>query len=318
MSQEQGGNSPSAQSLSPQPSALEVGSEQLESQEVESQVEGEGSEEQSEPEQPSKQEAKKLKKLKLKVYGDEVEEELPFEIDENPEAVEYLTKQLQLSKAAQRAMQEKSSFEQQVKEFFKGFKSNTKSALEQMGIDPKEFAAAVIEEEIKKSQMTPEQLELEQLRQEKQRLEEEREKSKKEFEEKEMERLQQIERERLDNQITDALDKSDLPKTPYTVRKIAEYMYIGATKGVELSAQDVMPLVREELLSDLRTIIDSMGEDAAEEFIGKEVINRFRKKNLAKAKQTPATAKSAIKEVAKPQPKSEPEQKLNYKDFFKI
>jgi hypothetical protein len=69
-----------------------------------------------------KQEARKIKALKLKVYGQEIDEELPFEIDDNPEVVEYLTKQLQMSKAAQRAMQEKGSFEKQVQAFFENLK----------------------------------------------------------------------------------------------------------------------------------------------------------------------------------------------------
>lgn len=312
MSEAQGG-APSAPQAAP--SALDVGSQPVESQEMESQVEG--SEESSEQEEvpPS---PKKIKQLKLKVHGEELSEELPFEIEENPEAIEYLTKQLQLSKAAQRAMQEKSSFEQQVKQFFQGFKSDTKSALKQMGIDPKEFAAAVIEEEIKNSQLTPEQRELEELKAEKRRLEEERKKEREEFEQKELERLRQVEYERIDNQITEALDSSDLPKTPYTVRKLAEYMLYGSQNGIELSAKDVLPIVREELLGDLKTIIESLGDDAAEEFIGKEVLNRFRKKNLAKAKQTPATVKAAIKDVgnSSKQKESEPVQKKSFKDFF--
>ena len=216
-------------------------------------------------------------------------------------------------------MQEKSSFEQQVKQFFQGFKSDTKSALKQMGIDPKEFAAAVIEEEIKNSQLTPEQRELEELKAEKRRLKEERKKEREEFEQKELERLRQVEYERIDNQITEALDSSDLPKTPYTVRKLAEYMLYGSQHGIELSAKDVLPIVREELLGDLKTIIESLGDDAAEEFIGKEVLTRFRKKNIAKAKaSTPATVKAGIKDVgaSSKQKESEPVQKKSFKDFF--
>jgi len=264
-----------------------------------------------------KAEARRIRELKLKVHGEEITEELPFEIEENPEAVEYLTKQLQLSKAAQRAMQENSTFQKQVSEFFKDLKSNTKAKLIELGIDPKEFAAQVIEEEIKKSQMTPEQIRQQELEEELNKLKEEAKRKEEEFNQKELERLREIEFEKIDTQMSIALDKSDLPKKPYVVRKMAEYMLIGANNGINLTAEDVLPLVREELLGDLQEIINSLPEDKAEEFIGKEVLTRFRKKNLAKAKQTPASVKSAIKDVGtKKAEDKKQEVPVNYKQFF--
>jgi hypothetical protein len=143
-------------------------------------------------------------------------------------------------------------------------------------------------------------------------------KEREEFEQRELSRLQQVEYERIDTQMTDALESSDLPKTPYVVRKMAEYMLIGSRNGIDLSAKDVLPLVREELMGDLRSIIESLGEDAAEDFIGKEVMTRMRKRNVAKAKtMTPATAKAAIKDIASSaKPKVEPKSKVDYKKFF--
>ena len=95
-------------------------------------------------------------------------------------------------------------------------------------------------------------------------------------------------------------------------------MLIGSRNGIDLSAKDVLPLVRDELMSDLKSIINSLGEDAAEDFIGKEVMTRMRKKNVAKAKtMTPATAKAAIKEGASSaKPKADPKDKVDYKKFF--
>ena len=299
------------------PNALNVGGEAPAMDA--SQVQGQEAEGSAEGQTPSeKAEIKRLNKLKLKVHGEEFEEELPFEIEEDPEVVEYLTKNLQLGKAAQRAMQEKATYEQQVKQFFQGMKSNTREYLMQMGIDPKEFAAAVIEEEIKKAQLTPEQLKEMELQEELKREREARQKEREEYEQRELSRLQQVEYERIDNQMTEALETSDLPKTPYVVRKMAEYMLIGSRNGIDLSAKDVLPLVRDELMTDLKSIINSLGEDAAEDFIGKEVMTRMRKKNVAKAKtMTPATAKAAIKEVASSaKPKADPKDKVDYKKFF--
>lgn len=292
---------------------------------VGSQVESAPSQEGVTPEQAEanhaavKSEAKRIRELKLKVHGQEFTEELPFEIEEDPEVVEYLTKQLQLSKAAQRAMQEKSTFEKQVGQFFQDMKSNTKAKLLELGIDPREFAAQVIEEEIKKAQMSPEQLRQMEMEHELNRLREESRLKEEQFNQRELERVRAVEFEKIDTQMTQALDRSDLPRKPYVVRKMAEYMLIGANNGIELTPDDVLPIVRQELLSDLQEIINTLPEDKAEEFIGKEVLNRFRKKNLAKAKQptTPASVKSGIKDVggnAKSAPKSG--DKVDYRKFF--
>lgn len=265
----------------------------------------------------AKAEAKRIRELKLKVHGEEITEELPFEFEENPEAVEYLTKQLQLSKAAQRAMQENSSYQKQVQQFFSELKTNTKAKLVELGIDPKEFAAQVIEEEIKRAEMSPEQIRQQELEEELNQLKAESKKKEEEFNQRELERLREIEFEKIDTQMTSAIDKSDLPKKPYVVRKMAEYMLIGARNGINLSADEVLPLVREELLGDLQEIINSLPEDKAEEFIGKEVLTRFRKKNLAKAKQTPASVKSGIKDVGTTKKTEEkPAPSINYKNFF--
>jgi hypothetical protein len=272
----------------------------------------------AQPETEAKAEAKRIRELKLKVHGQEFTEELPFEIEEDPEVVEYLTKQLQLSKAAQRAMQEKSTFEKQVGQFFQDMKSNTKAKLIELGIDPKEFAAQVIEEEIKKAQMSPEQLKQMEMEQELNRLREEARVKEEQFNQRELERVRAIEFEKIDTQMTQALDRSDLPKKPYVVRKIAEYMLIGANNGIDLTPEDVLPLVRQDLLGDLQEVLGSLPEDKAEEFIGKEVLTRFRKKNLAKVKQTPASVKSGIKDVGNSKSGSSDKsaEKVDYRKFF--
>jgi len=265
---------------------------------------------------------KRLNSLKLKIHGEEVEEELPFDFDDNPEAVEYLTKQLQLSKAASRAMQENTTYKTQVNQFFQSLKSNTKDVLAQMGIDPKEFAASVIEEEIKRAQLSPEELERQELQEKLQNMEAENKRKEEEYNQKELSRLKQMEFERIDNQITSALDSSTVPKTSYTVRKIAEYMLAGAKKGYDLSPADVIPIVEDDIKKDLQEIINALGDDGAEEFIGKEVFERFRKKKLAKAKSTPsqvtgASVKSQIKDIGVTKsPSSGAQEKVDYKKFF--
>lgn len=318
MSQHNGSAVPNAVSTPSNnaPNALEVSSNEQAPEAIESNQEQEGGEEAA----PAKEVAKRLKSLKLKVYGEEVNEDLPFEIDENPEAVEYLTKQLQLAKAAQRAMQENTTFQKQVQDFFKNLKGNTKQALTDMGIDPKEFAAMVIEEEIKKAEMSPAEREKQELQEKIRKMEEERKSEKEELTKKELEQLQQQEYERIDMQMSQALNGSDLPKSPYVIKKMAELMLQGNRLGYDVSPMDVLPLVREEIAEDLKQMFAAMPEDAVEAMIGKDVFNRVRKKNLAKAKgpTTPATEKSKVKDVGSQKSDKPSEKKMGYKDFFGI
>jgi hypothetical protein len=298
------------------PAALDVGSQVVDNSQVDSGgVEGVEAP-QAQAAKAQAEQKKYLNSLKLKVNGQEYDEELPFQIEENPEAVEYLTKQLQLSKAAQAAMQENSSYKKQVNAFLGQLKGNTRQALIDMGIDPKEFAASVIEDEIKKAQMSPEQRRQQELETELNTLKEEAKRKDDEFKSKEMERLQQMEFNKIESQMMNAIEKTDLPKEPYIIRRVAEYMYTAAKHGVEITPDEAMPLVRNELLADLQRIIKVLPDDKAEEFIGKEVLDRFRKKNLAKAKQTPGSVKSSIKDVAKTAKPEAPVQKQLAKDFF--
>lgn len=269
----------------------------------------------------AKAEAKRINKLRLKVDGRELEEELPFEFDENPEAVEYLTKQLQMSKVAQKRMAEHAQFQKEVNGLVDKLRKNPRAVLSDpsIGIDLKQLAAEIIEEEIANSQKSPDQLQREKLERELTSLKEEREREKQDFQRKEFERLQEVEFERYDSLMTKALETSDLPKSPYVVKKMAEYMLLGLNEGIELTPDDVIPLVRDEIQGDIKDMFAAMPEDVVEKLIGKETLGRIRKKNLSKAKSSPPVpVKSAVKDSGSKaaKPTDSAASKKNFKDFF--
>lgn len=268
----------------------------------------------------AKKEAARIKKLKLKVDGHELEEELPFEIDDNPEAIEYMTRQLQMSKAAQKRMGEHAQLQKEVKYFLEELRKNPKKILADpsIGIDVKQLAAQIIEEEIANSQKSPEQLEKERLEAELRSLQEEREHEREELRQKEFARLQEIEYERYDTLMSKALETSDLPKSPYVVKKMADYMLLGLNEGIDVSPEDVLPLVREEIQNDLREMFAVMPDEVIEKIVGKEVFNRVRKKNVAKAKTAPAPVKSSIKDTGAAKTNAVSSEKKSFRDFFGV
>jgi hypothetical protein len=267
-----------------------------------------------------KKEVARVKKLKLKVDGEDFEESF------NPDDDEYLTRQLQLARVSQKRMQETAQLRKQVQGIedylsqAKGDPKKLRTLLRDLGADEKALAAQIIEEEISNSQKSPEQLEKEQLQNELQRLKDENEKKDQDYKSKEFERLQAQEYERYDVQISQAIEKSDLPKKPYVVKKMADYMLTALQNGVELTPDEIMPLVREEIAEDLKQMLSVSSDDVIEALIGKDVLNRLRKKSVAKAKANPPQPiRSGVKDSGRTSAKApEVTEKKSFKQFFGV
>lgn len=246
----------------------------------------------------AKIEAKKtLKKLTLKVDGQEYDEELPFELPDDPKAVEYMKRQLQMSKMGQNRAQHAATLEKEIVQFFDELKANPKKALSNPAfkdrLDLKKLAAEIIEEEIENSKKSPEQLEKEKLQAELQAIKEERENEKKSAEQREFERLREKYAEDYDMQITQALEGNKIPKSAAAVKKIADYMEIAVNAGKDVSVNDLIPIIRDELASDFLQHLNSLPDDQLDQYIPKAIQDRLRKKVVAKAKQ--AASNPALK-----------------------
>lgn len=310
-----------AQQLAPQSSeSIESNDSSLEAQGQEQSAEssdGKGAQE----EKKIEQQIKYLNKLKLKVDGKELEEELPFELPEDPQVLDYMTRQLQLAKAAQKRMAESNQLQKQVDSFINELRKNPRKALANpaIGIDLKQLAAEVLQEEIENSQKSPEQLEKERLESELKSIREEREREKEESRQRELERLQEQEFIKYDTLISDALEKSDLPKTPYTVKKMADYLYLAVENGIDVAPADVVTLVREEMVSDLKEMFAVMPEEVIESVVGKETINKIRKKAVEGVKKrTAPTSPKQIKDVGAKSDKQDNknDKEKTFRDFF--
>lgn len=268
---------------------------------------------------PSKEQKKanNKKKLKLKVDGKEFEEEIDLDDDE------YLTRQLQLSKAAQKRMAEAAQLQKEVEAFVADLRKNPRKVLSDpnVGVDIKKMIQEYIDEEIANSQKTPEQIEKEKLEAELKALREEREKEKEEGRRKELERIKQESYERYETQMIQAIESTNLPKKAYVVNKVADYLIAGLQQGIDLNPKDVMPLVEEEIREDLRDMISSAPDEVVEALIGKDVFNRIRKKNLQKAKQAPQGLKS-VKDTGTSEKmanqEEKPVQKKTIKEFLGV
>lgn len=267
----------------------------------------------------TKAEAKKmLKELKIKFDGKELTETLPFEIPDEPEAVEYMRKKLQMDKLAQTRSKETADLKKDVQAFMNALTGDTKRVLRELGIDPKKFAEDVINEEIQEMQKSPEQKEKEKLQKE---LEDMKKKLKDEEEAKkaaEMERMQEKFAVELDQDITEALSTSSkLPKSPYVVKRIADAMLLAYKNGyTKATAKDIIPIVEKEILEEIQGMFGAAPEDVMETILGKSNLDKLRKSRLQKAKKAVETA-SQIKSTGNDvKTEKKDTKKISYKDFF--
>lgn len=285
---------------------------------TDSSIESQESQENFEEQAPQ---VKKLKKLGLKYNGREEDVELPFEIEESH--ADWMKRQLQMAKLGSTKAQEYNQLEKEVTAFIQELKANPRKALANpaIGIDIKQLAAEILEEEIMNSQKSPEQLEKERLEAELKQEREERAREKKQQQEQEYNRLVEQEYERYDNLISSALEKSDLPKSPYVVNKITDYMIMALQHGRDLPVESVVELAREEILDDIKQMFGVMPAETIEAILGQENLTKLRKSRVTKAKVTPPTpVKSAVKDVAANinTKKQKEETKQSFKDFFGI
>jgi hypothetical protein len=264
-----------------------------------------------------KQEAKaELKRrMKFKVNGREVEKE----IDLNDE--ESLQELLQKGFAADERFQSASSLEKKMNEFARLMQSDPMQALIAAGHDPDKLTEAYMQKRVEELSKSPEQQQLEKLQKEIEKERKLRETLENEKLTAEQSRVEAEYSRQLDDEITSALTSSDLPKSPYVVKRIAENLMLGIEQGNEdISVQDVLPIVERQIKDEIRQMFEAMPEDIIEKTLGSDVSTKLRKRRLNNMKKAPEGA-SSVKatgqsEINKSKPKEEAKP-VKAKDFFK-
>lgn len=258
---------------------------------------------------------KRLKKLKLKIDGKEENVELDLDNDEE------LVRHLQLSKMGQKRAAEKAELENDFRKFFAALQEDPMGILAQeFQMNPEELIEAYINKQMEQAKKSPEQLEREKMESELKSLREEREREKKEFQEKELARLTEQEYEQMDLRFDQAFAKSDIPRNEYMVKKVADLMILAVEAGHDVSPEDCIAIVKEEMQSDIQKMFQVLPEETVEALLGDQVLNKLRKRRIAKAKDAQSrVAKPQIQETGKTQDdKPKAGEKVDYRKFFGV
>lgn len=217
-------------------------------------------------------------KFQYVIDGEQVEEEVDFSDKE------ALKKRFQLGHAAQKRMAEAKAAKAKAYEIVKAFEDDPANILERLGPKGMEAAEKFLMKKIQEQMKSPEEREYEMTKAELAKYKEQ-EKLAKEAEEKQKISAQEAKyAQEFQATIISALDKSQLPKTPDLVKRMAFIMSKNLELGLDLSPDELAQEVRK----DQQELIKSLSKDASVEqlleMLGPDIANKIRKYDLEKLK----------------------------------
>lgn len=217
-------------------------------------------------------------RVKVKVNGEELEITL-----------DQAVREYRRRAAADQRFQEAASLRRDAEAQIEAFKADPWEAMRKQGIDPDDAASKRILAKIEEEKLAAENpSELHRRRAEKE-LEaanakiEAQEKAAKDFE---TEKQRNVVRQKIDQQFTSALKEVDLPKTPYTVARMADVLQRNLREDPRFDAtpKELAQLVQEDLRMELVTVARALGPGQLEEFLGADAIKALRKHDLDKVR----------------------------------
>lgn len=238
-------------------------------------------------------------KLKLKVDGAE-------EAWEGTE--EDVARELQISKAARKRMQEAAEQRKAMDQFLADLKRDPISALKNpnIGVDVKEMVKQQLLEEYEAEQLKaqdPREYELRELKRkleareaEDQKMREEQEAQRKH---QEMEQMVAHERGRLQKLFMTALDKTSLPQSEHTLAEMASIYALNLNRGLDLTPEEIVQEVEERFNTNAQRYLSNLKGEQLAKRLGEDVVKEVLRYSLEKARGAKAQ-KAHVAEPPKP------------------
>jgi hypothetical protein len=238
------------------------------------------------------------RKFKAKVDGREIE------LDEQ-EVIQSGLRAAQMQRAAQQRFAEAQKAKAEADGFKKRLETDFLGTLREIAGGNEKLRAAIEEYmvgEIQREKMDPAQAE-------RLKIEEElkAERAKREgYEKAEADRKAEAAREHFKNHydkvFSEALAKHNLPKLPETLRRMAGLTKKAEEMGLDLGADDVASLVREEIVEESNRIFGAMDGNRLIDLLPPEVLKKIRAADVARVKAAGQPAAPAQAPAPKPKP----------------
>lgn len=214
-----------------------------------------------------------IRKLKLNIDGQDVE---------LPES--EVIARAQRESASSKRFQEAAQMRKQAEDILKLAEDNPGEFLSKRKKNAREWAENYLLEELKLEQMSPEQKKALENEQKLREYEKEKKETKDRQDADEREKLTNHHRDRFDKLFVEALNKSGLPKTPYTIKRMAELQSTNVKKKLELSPDQLAKLVREDYIAEQKALFGATEGDQLLDLFGEDLVKKMSKAQIAKLK----------------------------------
>lgn len=219
------------------------------------------------------------RKYKYKVDGKEVEEEL---------SDDDVKKHLSMSRAAYKRMQEAASEKKQAQEFVKMLRENPEQVLNNeqiMGSKKfREIAEQYLSKQLQEEMLSPEEKHKREMESKLKQYEETEKQQRQQAEAKQMEQLQAHYAQDYEQKIMTGLQSQNIPKTPRTVKRMAELMSKNLQYSLELEPQQLAEIVKQDYIKEIQELFGATESDALLNLLGDGVSNKIRQADLKKLK----------------------------------
>lgn len=228
----------------------------------------------------TKAEIKAMKeRFKYTIDGEDVEEEVDLSDKEG------LRKRLQLAHASGKRMNEAKAAKAKAFEIIKAFEEDPANVFKRLGPKGREAAEKFLLEQIQDEMLTPEEKTLRQEREELAALRAEKAKAKEDAEKSEASVKEKKYAESYQSTIISALEKCGLPKSPKLVADVARLLSKNLDLGLDLDADDLAKMIRDERTGDQKALVKDMDGDQLIAYFGEEIANKIRMSDLKKLRE---------------------------------
>jgi hypothetical protein len=215
-----------------------------------------------------------------------------LELDIDGEVIEYdysdrerLKRDLQRRFGAEKRMAEAAKIREQAESFVESLKANPVAALSQLGIDVRGMSEGYLKQQIEQEMLKEQDPARWQLEQERQKLEQERaevEKYKQAEQQRQFEAAKKHAAQTLEKKFMEALNLGGLPKTPFTVKRMAEYQKQARANGYDLDTAELAELVRNDFTKDIRETLGNADGAQLLKLLGDELATKLREADVAR------------------------------------
>jgi len=277
----------------------------------------------------SKAEAKDIKDAGIKKDPNAADPNKPYTLKVNGKMVNVtLDQALQFAQkgvGADQKFKEAATMRQQSELLVKLLREDPMSILTdpRLGLDFKKLATEYISKEIERETLTPEQRDAEDTKAKLSKLEAERKQELEQRTQAEQQQLIKYYEEENTKDVMETLETSGLPKSDYTVKRLAhymlsaynEYLRTGDKRFENVKAKDVVELVRRDYMNDVKSLFSSSDGDVLEKMLGEDTVKKLM---AAQLKKVPSRNKPPAQLDAEVKP-LEPKQKMTiseYRDYL--